>query len=155
MVRSTLTRCQIRSLAKLMNTGQSYKANFGIKYIKKGFNKLNFTLNYINFAVIYAKKVLLDWPQDLNLTEAKKTCLLAVNSKGTSKVRQKSLQQCLGPSPETRAPKVKNQSAEIPFSPIFIRQGLFSALVKGRFGALVSALWASSVKKLMAKRKYR
>ena len=38
--------------------GQSYKANFGINYIKKGLSKLNFTLNYINFDVIYAKKVL-------------------------------------------------------------------------------------------------
>ena len=31
--------------------GQSYKANFGIKYIKIGLNKLKFTLNYINFDV--------------------------------------------------------------------------------------------------------
>ena len=38
--------------------GQSYKANFGINYIRNGLNKLNFTLNYINFDVIYAKKVL-------------------------------------------------------------------------------------------------
>ena len=38
--------------------GQSYKANFGINYIKNRLNKLNFTLNYINFDVIYAKKVL-------------------------------------------------------------------------------------------------
>ena len=38
--------------------GQSYKAIFGINYIKNGINKLNFTLNYINFDVIYAKKVL-------------------------------------------------------------------------------------------------
>ena len=38
--------------------GQSYKANFGINYIKNGFNQLNFTLNYVNFDVIYAKKVL-------------------------------------------------------------------------------------------------
>ena len=38
--------------------GQSYKANFGINYIKNGLNKLNFTLNYINFVEIYAKKVL-------------------------------------------------------------------------------------------------
>ena len=28
--------------------GQSYKTNFGINYIKNGFNKLNLTLNYIN-----------------------------------------------------------------------------------------------------------
>ena len=33
--------------------GQSYKANFGINYIKN----INFTLNHINFDVIYAKKV--------------------------------------------------------------------------------------------------
>ena len=33
--------------------GQSYKANFDINYIKNGLNKLNFTLNYINFDVIY------------------------------------------------------------------------------------------------------
>ena len=39
----------------LLTWGQSYIANFGIK---NGFNKLNFTLNYINFGVIYAKKVL-------------------------------------------------------------------------------------------------
>ena len=38
--------------------GQSYKANFGINNIKNGLNKPNFTLNYINFDVIYAKKVL-------------------------------------------------------------------------------------------------
>ena len=31
---------------------------FGINYIKNGFNKLNFILNYIIFDVIYAKKVL-------------------------------------------------------------------------------------------------
>ena len=43
---------------KEVSRGQSYKANFGIDYIKKGLNKLNFTLNYINFDVIYAKKVL-------------------------------------------------------------------------------------------------
>ena len=35
--------------------GQSYKANFGINYIKNGLRKLNFTLNYINFDVIYAE----------------------------------------------------------------------------------------------------
>ena len=33
--------------------GQSYKANFGINYIKNGLSKLNVTLNYINFDVIY------------------------------------------------------------------------------------------------------
>ena len=38
--------------------GQSYKANFGINYIQNGFNKLNCTLNYINFDVIYAKKII-------------------------------------------------------------------------------------------------
>ena len=38
--------------------GQSYKANFGINYIKNGPNKLNFTLNYLNFDVISDKKVL-------------------------------------------------------------------------------------------------
>ena len=32
--------------------GQSYKANFGLNYIKNGLNKLNFTFNYINFDVI-------------------------------------------------------------------------------------------------------
>ena len=32
--------------------GQSYKADFGIIYIKNDFNKLNFTLNNINFDVI-------------------------------------------------------------------------------------------------------
>ena len=37
---------------------QSFKANFGINYIKSGLSKLNFTLNYINFDVIYAIKVL-------------------------------------------------------------------------------------------------
>ena len=37
---------------------QSYEANFGINYIKNGLDKLNFTLNYINFDVIYAEKVL-------------------------------------------------------------------------------------------------
>ena len=36
--------------------GQSYKANFGINSIKNKLNKLNFTLNYINFDVIYAPK---------------------------------------------------------------------------------------------------
>ena len=39
-----------------MIRGQSYKAHFGINNIKKGLNKLNFTLNYINFDVIDAKK---------------------------------------------------------------------------------------------------
>ena len=38
--------------------GQSYKAHFGINYIKNRLNLLKFTLNYINFDVIYAKKVL-------------------------------------------------------------------------------------------------
>ena len=38
--------------------GQSYKANFGIIYIKNGFNKLNFTMDIFNFDVIYAKQVL-------------------------------------------------------------------------------------------------
>ena len=38
--------------------GQSCKANFGINYIKNGLNKPNFHLNYINFDVIYDKKVL-------------------------------------------------------------------------------------------------
>ena len=37
--------------------GQSYKANFCINYIKSGLDNLNFSLNYINFDVIYAKKV--------------------------------------------------------------------------------------------------
>ena len=37
--------------------GQSYKADFGINYIKNGFNQLKFTLNYINFDVIYIKLV--------------------------------------------------------------------------------------------------
>ena len=32
--------------------GQSYKANFGINYMKNGLSKLNFTLNYNNFDVI-------------------------------------------------------------------------------------------------------
>ena len=41
-------------------SGQSNKAHFGINYIKNGFNKLNFTLNYINFDVIFAQKVLFD-----------------------------------------------------------------------------------------------
>ena len=41
-----------------VNSHQSYKANFGINYIKNGFNTLNFTLNYINFDVIYTKEVL-------------------------------------------------------------------------------------------------
>ena len=36
--------------------GHSFKANFGINYIKIWFNKLYFALNYINFDVIYAKK---------------------------------------------------------------------------------------------------
>ena len=39
--------------------GQSYKANFGVNYIKNGFSKLNWTLNYINLDVIYARKVFL------------------------------------------------------------------------------------------------
>ena len=47
-----------RVICRSLIRGQSYKANFGINYIKKGLNKLNFTLNYINFDVIYAKKVL-------------------------------------------------------------------------------------------------
>ena len=38
--------------------GQSYKANFGINYIKNGFNKLKFIKNYINFDVLYVKIVL-------------------------------------------------------------------------------------------------
>ena len=42
----------------VVSRGQSYKANFGINNIKNGLNKLNFTLNHINFDVIYAKKVL-------------------------------------------------------------------------------------------------
>ena len=39
-------------LQQSWHRGQSYKANSGINYIKNGFNKLNFTLNYINFDVI-------------------------------------------------------------------------------------------------------
>ena len=35
---------------------QSYNAHFGINYINNGLSKLNVTLNYINFDVIYAKK---------------------------------------------------------------------------------------------------
>ena len=46
---------------------QSYKANFGINYIKNRLSKLNSTLNYINFDVIYAKKVLKDWLQKAGL----------------------------------------------------------------------------------------
>ena len=42
----------------LTEPGRPDKASFGVNYIKNGFNKLNFTLNYINFDVIYAKKVL-------------------------------------------------------------------------------------------------
>ena len=45
---------------KCQTWGQSYKANFGINYIKNGLNNLHFTLNYINFDEIYAKKVLYD-----------------------------------------------------------------------------------------------
>ena len=41
-----------------MARGQSYKANFGINYIKYGLSKVNFTLKYIDFYVIYAKQVL-------------------------------------------------------------------------------------------------
>ena len=48
--------CKITSAQQTW--GQSYKADFGINYIKNRLNKLNFTLNYINFDVIYAKKVL-------------------------------------------------------------------------------------------------
>ena len=48
----------LRSSLYLESKGQSYKANFGINYIKNVLNKLNFTLNYINFDVTYAKKVL-------------------------------------------------------------------------------------------------
>ena len=36
--------------------GQSYKANVVINDIKNGFNKLNFTLNYINLMLIIPKK---------------------------------------------------------------------------------------------------
>ena len=43
--------------------GQSYKANFDVNYIKNGFNKLNFALNYINMHVIYIKLALKDRPQ--------------------------------------------------------------------------------------------
>ena len=57
--------CEVHYLARglennffFVNRGQSYKANFDINYIKNGLNKLNFTLNYINFDVIFAKKVL-------------------------------------------------------------------------------------------------
>ena len=41
--------------------GQSYKAKFSVNNIKNGFNKLNFTLNYINFDVIYIKIVLMNY----------------------------------------------------------------------------------------------
>ena len=34
-----------------------------LNYIKKGFNKLNFILNDINFDAIYNKIVLCDWAQ--------------------------------------------------------------------------------------------
>ena len=37
-----------------MSRGKSYKANFGINYIKNGLDKLNVTLNYINFDVNYS-----------------------------------------------------------------------------------------------------
>ena len=40
----------IRPSVPARSLGQSYKANFGINYIKNGL-KLNFTLNYINFDV--------------------------------------------------------------------------------------------------------
>ena len=36
-----------------MSRGKSYKANFGINYIINGLDKLNVTLNYINFNVNY------------------------------------------------------------------------------------------------------
>ena len=40
--------------------GQSCKANFGVNYIINGFNKPNFTMNYVTFdVVIYIKIVLL------------------------------------------------------------------------------------------------
>ena len=45
-------------IQQALSRSQSNKANFGINYIKNGFNKLNLTLNYINFDVIYAIKVL-------------------------------------------------------------------------------------------------
>ena len=59
MFSSSLQRIPIRwKQTKLVETrGQSYKANFGINYIKNGHNKLNFNLNKINFDVIYAKKI--------------------------------------------------------------------------------------------------
>ena len=34
------------------------KLILGITYIKEGFNKVNFTMNHINFDVIYGQKVL-------------------------------------------------------------------------------------------------
>ena len=37
-----------------------FKVNFGQIYIKNGFNKLNFTINYINFDDIYFENVLKD-----------------------------------------------------------------------------------------------
>ena len=36
-------------------SGHSYKVCYGVKDIKNGFHKLNFTLNYIDFYVIYTK----------------------------------------------------------------------------------------------------
>ena len=39
-----------------------YKTNFGINWIDNGFNKLNFTMNYTKIDVLYAQKVLMDWP---------------------------------------------------------------------------------------------
>ena len=43
--------------------GNSYKANFGSNYIKKGLNKLNFNLNYIIFDVNMPKKFFRIYPR--------------------------------------------------------------------------------------------
>ena len=47
-------------LYEIAPLGQSYEANFGVNYIKYGFNNTKFKMNYISFDVIDAKKVLKD-----------------------------------------------------------------------------------------------
>ena len=59
--------------------GQSYKANFGINYTKNRLSKLNFTLNYINFDVIYAKKSFIGLTPGRKQVE-RNVCLLEVGN---------------------------------------------------------------------------
>ena len=61
-------------LAQNMDQGSIYKENFGIDYIKNRFNKLKFTLNYINFDVIHTKKFYRIDPRPVFFKTVRKGC---------------------------------------------------------------------------------